>query len=135
MKTQKRTAEARRGLNRRDLVKLGAGSAAAAALGTVAAGPISAAEASDFPTPTYVNVPGSGDGNQLRMAVYEQGPEDATVPVVFSHGFPELAYSWRHQLPALAKTGYRAIAPDQRGYGKHPASARHRRLRHRRAVR
>jgi pimeloyl-ACP methyl ester carboxylesterase len=34
------------------------------------------------------------------------------------HGFPELAYSWRHQLPALAAAGYRAIAPDQRGYGR-----------------
>ena len=39
-------------------------------------------------------------------------------PVVLCHGFPELAYSWRHQLPALAKAGYRVIAPDQRGYGR-----------------
>ena len=36
---------------------------------------------------------------------------------MFSHGFPELAYSWRHQLPALAAAGFRAIALDQRGYG------------------
>ncbi len=34
------------------------------------------------------------------------------------HGFPELWYSWRHQLPALAAAGYRAVAPDQRGYGR-----------------
>jgi pimeloyl-ACP methyl ester carboxylesterase len=34
------------------------------------------------------------------------------------HGFPELAYSWRHQLPVLAAAGYRAIAPDMRGYGR-----------------
>jgi len=34
------------------------------------------------------------------------------------HGFPELAYSWRHQIPALAAAGFRAIAPDQRGYGR-----------------
>jgi pimeloyl-ACP methyl ester carboxylesterase len=33
------------------------------------------------------------------------------------HGFPELAYSWRHQIPAIANAGFRAIAPDQRGYG------------------
>jgi len=39
-------------------------------------------------------------------------------PVVLAHGFPELGYSWRHQLPALAAAGYRAIAPDQRGYGR-----------------
>ena len=39
-------------------------------------------------------------------------------PIVFVHGFPELAYSWRHQLPAVAAAGYRAIAPDMRGYGR-----------------
>ena len=39
------------------------------------------------------------------------------MPVIFSHGFPELAYSWRHQIPAVAAAGYRVIAPDQRGYG------------------
>jgi pimeloyl-ACP methyl ester carboxylesterase len=39
-------------------------------------------------------------------------------PVVLCHGFPELSHSWRHQLPALAGAGYRAIAPDMRGYGE-----------------
>lgn len=48
------------------------------------------------------------------MAVHEYGQGK---PIVLLHGFPELAYSWRHQLPALAAAGYRAIAPDQRGYG------------------
>jgi len=48
------------------------------------------------------------------MAVHEQGDGPA---VVLLHGFPELANSWRHQLPALADAGFRAIAPDQRGYG------------------
>ena len=38
--------------------------------------------------------------------------------VVLCHGFPELGYSWRHQLLALAEAGYRAVAPDMRGYGK-----------------
>jgi pimeloyl-ACP methyl ester carboxylesterase len=51
------------------------------------------------------------------MAVYEAGPKDG-VPVVLCHGFPELAYSWRHQIPALAKAGYHVLAPDQRGYGR-----------------
>ena len=50
----------------------------------------------------------------IQLAVHEQGQGPA---VVFSHGFPELAYSWRHQLPAVAEAGFRAIAPDQRGYG------------------
>ncbi len=62
-----------------------------------------------FPEPRFV------DTNGIRMAIYEQGRGPA---VVLLHGFPELAYSWRHQLPALADAGYRAIAPDQRGYGK-----------------
>jgi pimeloyl-ACP methyl ester carboxylesterase len=52
--------------------------------------------------------------NGVNLAVWEAG---AGFPVVFCHGFPELAFSWRHQLPALAAAGYRAIAPDQRGYG------------------
>lgn len=38
-------------------------------------------------------------------------------PVIFCHGFPEIWYSWRRQLPALASAGYRAIAPDMRGFG------------------
>ena len=54
------------------------------------------------------------DTNGIRMAVHELG---AGPPVILLHGFPELAFSWRHQLPALAAAGYRAIAPDQRGYG------------------
>jgi len=52
--------------------------------------------------------------NGIRLAVHEAGDGPA---VVLLHGFPELAFSWRHQLPALASAGYRAIAPDQRGYG------------------
>jgi epoxide hydrolase A/B len=54
------------------------------------------------------------EANGIRMAVTEQGSGPA---VVLCHGFPELAYSWRHQIPALARAGFRAIAPDQRGYG------------------
>ena len=37
--------------------------------------------------------------------------------VVFLHGFPEIWYSWRHQMRAVAAAGYRAVAPDCRGYG------------------
>ena len=50
------------------------------------------------------------------------GP-DAGRPVLFLHGFPQTKYTWRHQLPALAERGLRAIAPDQRGYspGLRPA--------------
>jgi pimeloyl-ACP methyl ester carboxylesterase len=55
--------------------------------------------------------------NGVDLHLYEDGPQDGPV-VVLSHGFPELAYSWRHQLPALAAAGYRVLAPDQRGYGR-----------------
>jgi pimeloyl-ACP methyl ester carboxylesterase len=51
---------------------------------------------------------------EITLSVHEAGRGPA---VVLCHGFPELAYSWRHQLPALAEAGFRAIAPDQRGYG------------------
>jgi pimeloyl-ACP methyl ester carboxylesterase len=53
--------------------------------------------------------------NGIRMATFEQGEGPA---VILVHGFPELAYSWRHQIPALAAAGFRAIAPDMRGYGQ-----------------
>ncbi len=45
------------------------------------------------------------------------GPEDGPL-VIFVHGWPELSISWRHQLPVLAGLGFRAIAPDMRGYGR-----------------
>ena len=54
--------------------------------------------------------------NGIELAVHEAGPKDG-VPIALCHGFPELAYSWRHQIPALAAAGYHVIAPDQRGYG------------------
>ncbi|HEX4867711.1 MAG TPA: alpha/beta hydrolase [Acidimicrobiales bacterium] len=53
----------------------------------------------------------------VELHVVEAGPADG-FPVVLSHGFPELSYSWRHQVPALADAGYRVICPDQRGYGR-----------------
>ncbi len=56
------------------------------------------------------------NGNGLDMHVLEAGVTSAP-PVLLLHGFPELAYSWRKVMPALADAGYRVIAPDQRGYG------------------
>ncbi len=55
--------------------------------------------------------------NGIDLHVLDAGPADGPV-VVLAHGFPELAYSWRHQIPALAAAGYRVLAPDQRGYGR-----------------
>ena len=52
------------------------------------------------------------------------GAEDAPV-IVFVHGWPELSISWRHQLPCFAGLGFRAVAPDMRGYGRSSVYARH----------
>jgi pimeloyl-ACP methyl ester carboxylesterase len=46
-------------------------------------------------------------------------------PIVFLHGWPELSVSWREQLPAFAALGFRAIAPDMRGYGRSSVYSRH----------
>jgi pimeloyl-ACP methyl ester carboxylesterase len=55
--------------------------------------------------------------NGLDVHLLEAGtPGDPAVLLL--HGFPEIAYSWRKVLPALAAAGYHAIAPDQRGYGR-----------------
>jgi pimeloyl-ACP methyl ester carboxylesterase len=57
--------------------------------------------------------------NGLRMHVLEAGFEAKGRPcVLLLHGFPELAFSWRKVMPALAEAGYHVIAPDQRGYGR-----------------
>jgi pimeloyl-ACP methyl ester carboxylesterase len=56
------------------------------------------------------------DVGEVRLAITEAG-DPGGEPVVLLHGFPELAHSWRHQLPALAAAGYHAVAPDLRGYG------------------
>jgi pimeloyl-ACP methyl ester carboxylesterase len=55
------------------------------------------------------------ESNGIKMHPAEDGEGPL---VVLCHGFPELWYSWRHQLKALAEAGYHAVAPDQRGYGQ-----------------
>lgn len=52
--------------------------------------------------------------NGVRLSVDDQG---SGPPLILLHGFPELAYSWRHQVPALVDAGYRVITYDARGYG------------------
>ena len=56
--------------------------------------------------------------NGINMHIAEAGEGPL---VLMLHGFPELWYSWRHQLPALAEAGYHAVAPDVRGYGQSDA--------------
>lgn len=57
------------------------------------------------------------DVNGLRIHVLEAG-EAGRPLLLLLHGFPELAYSWRKVMPALAEAGYHVVAPDQRGYGR-----------------
>jgi pimeloyl-ACP methyl ester carboxylesterase len=68
-------------------------------------------EPTDFPEPTLIPV------NGVVLEVFEAGQENAGNPIVLCHGWPEHAFSWRHQVPALAAAGYHVIVPNQRGYG------------------
>ncbi len=56
---------------------------------------------------------------------YLASGDDAKPPIVFEHGWPELSLSWRHQLRTFASLGFRAIAPDLRGYGRSSVYPRH----------
>jgi pimeloyl-ACP methyl ester carboxylesterase len=62
------------------------------------------------------------DAFGLEMHVAQAGPDSGPV-VLLLHGFPELWYSWRHQIPELADAGYCVLAPDLRGYGHSAAPA------------
>lgn len=66
---------------------------------------------SDFPNPTLISV------NGVELEVFEAGRQHAGNPIVLCHGWPEHAFSWRHQMPVLAAAGYHVIVPNQRGYG------------------
>ena len=64
----------------------------------------------------------------IELDVTESGrPGDPLV--VLCHGFPECAYSWRHQMQPLADAGFHVLAPDQRGYGHSSCPGRRRELR------
>jgi pimeloyl-ACP methyl ester carboxylesterase len=60
----------------------------------------------------------SANGIDIFLLEQGQGPL-----VVLCHGWPELSYSWRHQIPALAAAGFHAVAPDMRGFGRTSAPA------------
>jgi pimeloyl-ACP methyl ester carboxylesterase len=70
----------------------------------------------DFPKPNLISV------NGVELEVFEAGQKNAGNPIVLCHGWPEHAFSWRYQMPALAAAGYHVIVPNQRGYGNssHP---------------
>lgn len=62
-------------------------------------------------------LPGTHLIGDHRVFFLACGPEDG-VPIVFVHGWPELSWSWRHILTHFGAMGFRAIAPDMRGYGR-----------------
>jgi pimeloyl-ACP methyl ester carboxylesterase len=73
----------------------------------------------DIPLPSSIRSRFVENINGLRMHVLEAGFETKGRPcLLLLHGFPELAFSWRKVMPALADAGYHVIAPDQRGYGR-----------------
>ncbi len=65
----------------------------------------------NFPEPTMVSV------NGVELEVFEAGRGEGREPIVLCHGWPEHAFSWRHQIPALVAAGYHVMVPNQRGYG------------------
>lgn len=65
----------------------------------------------DFPAPTLVRA------NGVELEVFEAGRENTGGAIVLCHGWPEHAFSWRHQMSALAAAGYHVVVPNQRGYG------------------
>lgn len=64
-----------------------------------------------FPEASIIHV------NGVDLEVFEAGREHLGNPIVLCHGWPDLAYTWRFQVPALVAAGYHVIAPNQRGFG------------------
>jgi pimeloyl-ACP methyl ester carboxylesterase len=58
--------------------------------------------------------------NGIELSLLDEGAGEI---IVLCHGFPELAFSWRRQIPALVHAGYRVLAPDMRGFGESTAPA------------
>ncbi len=65
----------------------------------------------EFPKPKMISV------NGVELEVFEAGIDNIGKPIILCHGFPEHAFSWRYQIPALAMAGYHVLVPNQRGYG------------------
>jgi pimeloyl-ACP methyl ester carboxylesterase len=93
------------GIDRRDFLAVSAAAGASISIGATA-------RAEGSPTHRFVDV----NGIRLHIAEQGQGPL-----VLLCHGWPELWYSWKQQMQALAAAGYHAVAPDMRGYGESAA--------------
>ena len=65
----------------------------------------------EFPKPSIIPV------NDIELEVFEAGQQHEGNPIILCHGWPEHAFTWRHQIPALVDAGFHVIVPNQRGYG------------------
>jgi pimeloyl-ACP methyl ester carboxylesterase len=72
----------------------------------------------DMPPLRFADLPG------LRMGYYEAGPTEDPAPLVLLHGWPELAFSWRHQIKAFAGAGIRGSLRPRPSLRRRRASAR-----------
>jgi alpha-beta hydrolase superfamily lysophospholipase len=68
----------------------------------------------DFPNATLISV------NGVELEVFEAGQHNAGKPIVLCHGWPEHAFSWRYQVPALVEAGYHVIVPISGVMATHP---------------
>ncbi|MCZ6888028.1 MAG: alpha/beta fold hydrolase, partial [Gammaproteobacteria bacterium] len=75
--------------------------------------------------PITEHVVSGTDHTTFYLADGPDGEPERGPAIIFVHGWPELSISWRHQLPVFASLGFRAIAPDMRGYGNSSVYDRH----------
>jgi pimeloyl-ACP methyl ester carboxylesterase len=114
--------------SRREILAMGAASLVAAGCGFTLTGPRNPPKGG-----TEMNTSSYGSGtlpkgvrsrtihgvNGLDVHILEAGYESSGRPLaLLLHGFPDLAYGWRHLIPILADAGYHVVAPDQRGFGR-----------------
>ncbi|SCB27523.1 Pimeloyl-ACP methyl ester carboxylesterase [Rhizobium hainanense] len=110
--------------SRRAVLAMGAASLAAASLPPVHANPIRGTDLTQSPygggnLPKGVRSRMIQAVNSLDVHILEAGYESPGRPLaLLLHGFPDLAYGWRHLIPILADAGYHVVAPDQRGFGR-----------------
>jgi len=111
-------------LSRRSLLAAGAAGLAVALLQPARANPQQGTDMITSPygestLPAAIRSRMIPDVNGLDMHILEAGFESAGRPLaLLLHGFPDLAYGWRHLMPLLAAAGYHVVAPDQRGFGR-----------------
>ncbi len=114
MNTDKTTFTTNAALSRRTFLAGGAAAGASLLLAQMPAA-MASSSGSGAPFKEY-----DIQANGITLHVTEQGDGPA---VLFCHGFPDTSYTWRSQMQAVAAAGYRAIAPDMRGFGRSSAPA------------